>query len=160
MVMIIREREIGGDNITDRRCDAIVLYSRFIPEELMTLMINELPVPLVVMNRQLPKAPDRRTVFCPAGNGAAVTHLLSWDTAISLRITARYAYAYRKGPRQVTAMRWLDYGIRTTLIWSPTVKNLILKVVIPACQEIAARREHPALFCCTDNMAEGLLRTE
>lgn len=84
--------------LVDRCCDAIVLYSRFIPEEKLMEMINELPVPLVVMNRQLPKAPDRCIVFAQQEAAhAAVTHLLDGTPRYRL-YHCTYAYAYRKGP--------------------------------------------------------------
>ncbi|MDD2841061.1 MAG: LacI family DNA-binding transcriptional regulator, partial [Tolumonas sp.] len=70
------EREIAAVNmLIDRCCDAIVLYSRFLPEETLMQLIDESPVPLIVMNRQLPKAPDRCIVFAQQEAAhAAVTH--------------------------------------------------------------------------------------
>jgi len=145
--------------LVDRCCDAIVLYSRFIPEDKLMELIDELPIPLVVMNRQLPKAPERCIVFAQQEAAhAAVTHLLELGHRNIACITARMqtptAQARLQGYRDALA----DYGI-------PYNPNLVAhgQNLIPsgytACQELL-RSGNPfsALFSCTDNMAEGAYR--
>ena len=85
------EREIAAFNmLVDRCCDAIVLYSRFLPEETLMQLIDESPVPLIVMNRQLLKAPERCVVFAQQEAAhAAVTHLLELGHRNIACITAR-----------------------------------------------------------------------
>ena len=154
------EREIAAINmLVDRCCDAIVLYSRFIPEEKLMEIIDELPIPLVVMNRQLPKAPDRCVVFAQREAAhAAVTHLLELGHREIACITARMqtptAQARLQGYRDALA----DYGIQYNPNLVAHGQNLIPSGYT-ACRELLGNgSSFSALFCCTDNMAEGAYR--
>ncbi len=154
------EREIAAINmLVDRRCDAIVLYSRFIPEEKLMEMIDELPVPLVVMNRQLPKAPDRCIVFAQQEAAhAAVTHLLELGHRDIACITARMRTPTAKARLQGYRDALADYGIQYNPNLVAHGENLIPSGYT-ACQELLRNGCHfSALFCCTDNMAEGAYR--
>ena len=154
------EREIAAFNmLVDRCCDAIVLYSRFLPEETLMQLIDESPVPLIVMNRQLLKAPERCVVFAQQEAAhAAVTHLLELGHRNIACITARMrtptARARLQGYRDALA----DYGIEYNPNLVAHGENLIPSGYT-ACQELLrSGNKFSALFSCTDNMAEGAYR--
>lgn len=154
------EREIAAVNmLVDRCCDAIVLYSRYIPEDKLMTMIEELPIPLVVMNRQLPQAPERCIVFAQQEAAhAAVSHLLKLGHRDIACITARMhspsAQARLQGYRDALA----DYGIAYNPDLVVHGQNLIPSGYT-ACRELIENgKKFSALFSCTDNMAEGAYR--
>ncbi|MDD2841629.1 MAG: substrate-binding domain-containing protein, partial [Tolumonas sp.] len=154
------EREIAAVNmLIDRCCDAIVLYSHFLPEETLMQLIDESPVPLIVMNRQLPKAPDRCIVFAQQEAAhAAVTHLLKLGHRNIACITARMRTPTAKARLQGYRDALADYGIEYNPNLVAHGENLIPSGYT-ACQELLrGGNQFSALFSCTDNMAEGAYR--
>ncbi|WON77986.1 LacI family DNA-binding transcriptional regulator [Serratia sp. UGAL515B_01] len=49
--------------LADRRCDAIILYTRFMSENTLMTLLESLAAPLMVINRELPKARERCVFF-------------------------------------------------------------------------------------------------
>jgi DNA-binding LacI/PurR family transcriptional regulator len=49
--------------LADRRCDAIILYTRFMSETALMELVDNLPVPVMVINRDLPQARERCVFF-------------------------------------------------------------------------------------------------
>jgi len=49
--------------LADRRCDAIILYTRFMDEAALMALLDSLPVPMMVINRDLPQARERCVFF-------------------------------------------------------------------------------------------------
>ncbi|MFC0226260.1 LacI family DNA-binding transcriptional regulator [Serratia aquatilis] len=49
--------------LADRRCDAIILYTRFMSEDALMTLLDNLPVPVMVINRELPQARERCVFF-------------------------------------------------------------------------------------------------
>jgi DNA-binding LacI/PurR family transcriptional regulator len=49
--------------LADRRCDAIILYTRFMSESALMDLLDRLPVPIMVINRDLPQARARCVFF-------------------------------------------------------------------------------------------------
>ncbi|MFP1868434.1 LacI family DNA-binding transcriptional regulator [Lonsdalea quercina] len=49
--------------LADRRCDAIILYTRHMSEQELMTLLAESSVPIVVINRDLPQRRDRSVVF-------------------------------------------------------------------------------------------------
>lgn len=49
--------------LADRRCDAIILYTRFMGENALMALLEDLPVPVMVINRDLPQARERCVFF-------------------------------------------------------------------------------------------------
>lgn len=49
--------------LADRRCDAIILYTRFMSESALMELLATLPVPVMVINRDLPQARERCVFF-------------------------------------------------------------------------------------------------
>lgn len=62
----LRERD-AVHLLADRRCDAIVLYSRFMSEAQLTELKAGLAIPLMVINRELPPALGPSVCFEQAG---------------------------------------------------------------------------------------------
>ncbi|WP_039057351.1 LacI family DNA-binding transcriptional regulator [Enterobacter sp. Bisph1] len=58
----VRE-ELAVQMLADRRCDAIILYTRFMSEEAILQLIDATPMPLIVINRQLFQARDKCVFF-------------------------------------------------------------------------------------------------
>lgn len=55
--------ELAVQMLADRRCDAIILYTRFMSEKAIIRLIDETPVPLIVINRELHQAHDKCVFF-------------------------------------------------------------------------------------------------
>lgn len=49
--------------LADRRCDAIILYTRFMSESALMTLLDSLPVPVMIINRDLPQARERCVFF-------------------------------------------------------------------------------------------------
>lgn len=49
--------------LADRRCDAIILYTRFMSESALMALLESLPVPVMVVNRDLPLMRERCVFF-------------------------------------------------------------------------------------------------
>lgn len=49
--------------LADRRCDAIILYTRFMSESALMALLDSLPVPVMIINRDLPQARERCVFF-------------------------------------------------------------------------------------------------
>lgn len=154
------EREIQAiQMLVDRCCDGIILYSRFLTEEKILEIIGDLPIPLMVMNRYLEKAPERTIVFAQKEAAhMAVTHLLKAGHSKIACITARMrtptAQARLQGYQEALA----DYGIPYNPELVAHGQNLIPSGYT-ACRELLDNgSDFTALFCCTDNMAEGAYR--
>lgn len=49
--------------LADRRCDAIILYTRFMSESALMALLDSLSVPVMIINRDLPQARERCVFF-------------------------------------------------------------------------------------------------
>lgn len=49
--------------LADRQCDAIILYTRHMSEKAIMSLINSIAMPLVVINRDVAQARERRVFF-------------------------------------------------------------------------------------------------
>ncbi|RYC40994.1 LacI family DNA-binding transcriptional regulator [Pectobacterium zantedeschiae] len=49
--------------LSDRQCDAIILYTRYMSETDIMTLLNTLTIPIMVMNRDLPQARERCIFF-------------------------------------------------------------------------------------------------
>jgi DNA-binding LacI/PurR family transcriptional regulator len=154
------ERELAAVRmLVDRCCDAIVLYSRFIPEATLVSLIHDLPIPLVVMNRQIHETPERSVVFAQQEAAyLAVSHLIELGHRQIACITARMetptAQARLAGYQAALA----KHGLPQTPSLVVHGQNLIPSGY-SACRTLLERQiQFTALFCCTDTMAEGAYR--
>lgn len=148
------------DLLVDRRCDAIVLYSRFVPDEKLLQLVRELPVPLMVMNRSVPGRPERGAVFAQrAAAHAAVTHLLENGhrriACIASRTHTRTAKERLRGYEQALA----EFGVAPDRALIVAVEDSDIPAGYAACQELLGRGQpFSAVFCLTDRTAEGTYR--
>ncbi len=55
--------ELAVQMLADRRCDAIILYTRFMSENAILQLIDSVPMPLVVINREVVQAHDKCVFF-------------------------------------------------------------------------------------------------
>lgn len=154
----LRERA-AVELLVDRCCDAIILYSRYMPEADLVQLVETLPVPLMVMNRPVPGYPERAVVFDQTGSvTAAMEYLL---------VQGHRRIACISGPqRTLTArarlMAWQQSlqtaGIQAPESWLVEGDNLV-EGGYRACQQLLARGiDFTALFASNDDMAIGALR--
>lgn len=153
-------RELDAINmLVNRRCDAIALYSRNMPDDQLMRLITELPVPLVAMNRSLPQAPERSLYFEQRGAARmAVEYLLRLGHRRIACITPplHRATGALRLEGYYDALRAYGVEIDPALITQGT--NLILSGY-QACSELLERgKQFTALVCFTDMMAEGAYR--
>lgn len=145
--------------LVNRRCDAIILYSRFMPDEQLLRLIRELPVPLIAMNRYLPEAPDRSAIFEQlAAARMAVEYLLKLGHRRIACVAARLDTPTGKERLQgyCDALRAYGVAVDSALITEGT--NLIPSGY-DACKGLLDRGvKFSALVCFTDMMAEGAYR--
>jgi len=145
--------------LVDRCCDAIILYSRYMPEADLVQLVETLPVPLMVMNRPVPGYPERAVVFDQSGSvAAAMEYLLA---------QGHRRIACISGPRptltaQTRLTAWRQAlsaaGIDAPESWLVEGDNLV-EGGYRACQQLLARGiDFTALFASNDDMAIGALR--
>lgn len=154
------ERELAAVRmLVDRCCDAIVLYSRFIPEATLVSLVEELPIPLVVMNRHIEQAPERSIVFAQQEAAfMAVSHLIELGHTDIACITARMETPTAQARLAGYQAALFKHGLRQSPELITHGQNLIPSGYT-ACKTLLDRHVHfTALFCCTDNMAEGAYR--
>ncbi len=148
------------DMLVDRCCDAIVLYSRHMPERELERLLRELPVPLVVMNRKVNGAPERCVLFQQEDAAQqVVAHLLGQGHRRIACITGgaiNYptAQARLQGYRQALQ----DAGLEA----DPALVaegDFLVSGGYQQCKALLASG-HPftALFACNDDMAMGAYR--
>ena len=153
-----RERE-AVELLVDRCCDAIILYSRYMPEAELVALVESLPVPLIVMNRPVPGYPERAVVFDQTGSVlAAMEYLLA---------QGHRRIACISGPQQTLTARsrlaaWQQAlraaGVEPADEWVAEGDNLV-EGGYRACQQLLARGiDFTALFASNDDMAIGAMR--
>ncbi|STQ09527.1 HTH-type transcriptional regulator AscG [Enterobacter cloacae] len=78
------QEEQAVQMLADRKCDAIVLYTRYMSEKAIMKLIHSVQTPLVVINREVSQAPDR-CVFFEQQDAAfkAVDYLINQGTGRS-----------------------------------------------------------------------------
>lgn len=154
------QKEVAAvELLVDRRCDAIILYSRFMSEADLTALTARLPVPLVVMNRPLPDHPERCVVFeQERSTRAAMTHLIAMG---------HKQIACISGPlHTLTARQRLEaYRAALTEAGLPVMAELeaegnnLVDGGYRACRTLLSRKvRFSALFACNDDMAIGAQR--
>ncbi len=153
-----REQE-AVEMLVDRCCDAIILYSRYMPEVALVQLVESLPVPLIVMNRPVPGYPERGVVFDQSGSvAAAMDYLLA---------QGHRRIACIAGPQQTLTARtrlaaWQQalrsVGVEPEAEWIAEGDNLV-DGGYRACQQLLARgTAFTALFASNDDMAIGAMR--
>lgn len=145
--------------LEDRRCDAIVLYSRTMSIEQLQTLKQQLKVPLVVINRELSEPIFHNAVFDQAG-------------AVKMVMDHLIGYGHRKiacitGPSDRPSSKGRFEGFRKSLKQYAIPFNLNLvrnghysfQGGYDACQELIDNRlDFSALVAFNDHMAFGALK--
>ncbi|MDR3438849.1 LacI family DNA-binding transcriptional regulator [Telmatospirillum sp.] len=153
------KRELDAVNmLVDRRCDAIVLYSRHMPDDQLVQLIRELPVPLIAMNRYLQAIPDRSIALAQVSAAHMATEYL-------LNLGHRRIACITRPVHQPTAQARLQGYREALLARGVKVEETMIEEganTIPsgyeACKKLLDRVSFSALVCFTDYMAEGAYR--
>ena len=145
--------------LVDRCCDAIILYSRYMPEADLVQLVETLPVPLMVMNRPVPGYPERAVVFDQTGS---VTAAMDYLLAQGHRRIACISGPQRTLTARARLMAWQQAlaaaDIDVPASWLAEGDNLV-EGGYRACQQLLARGiDFTALFASNDDMAIGALR--
>lgn len=142
--------------LADRHCDAIVLYTRFMSEKTISSLIAALPMPLVIINRDVQSARER-CVFFEQQDAAfqAVDYLISQGhrdiACITVPIHTPTGKARLEGYRQALE----KHGIAPD---ESRIKygDASMTRGYELCQALLSERvTFSALFACNDDMALG-----
>ena len=142
--------------LADRQCDAIVLYTRFMSEENIMSLIDSIPMPLVVINRDVSQARER-CVFFEQQDAAfqAVEYLISQGhrdiACLTVPIHTPTGKARLEGYKNALE----KHGIA----WDPAkIKygDAGMTCGFEKCNELLSEKVlFSALFACNDDMALG-----
>ncbi|PVZ82453.1 LacI family transcriptional regulator [Serratia sp. S1B] len=143
--------------LADRRCDAIILYTRFMSESALMALVETLPV--MVINRDLPRAPER-CVFFEQQQAAykVVDYLIGQGhreiACITGPIDTPTAQARLEGYRQALVQH--DIAFNPTLVAN---SDSSVPGGYHSCQTLLARNTRfTALFANNDDMAIGAMK--
>lgn len=148
--------ELAVQMLADRRCDAIILYTRFMSEKAIIRLIDTTPMPLIVINREVFQAHDK-CVFFEQQDAAfqAVDYLLTQGHHDIACITAPIHTPTGKARLMGYRKALEKHGIR----WDPAkVKygDSSMSRGYELCQELLQEGiTFSALFACNDDMALG-----
>lgn len=145
--------------LADRRCDAIILYTRFTDEAALMALFERLPVPVMVINRDLPLARER-CVFFEQQQAAfdAVTYLIAQGhreiACITGPIATPTAQARLAGYRQALEHHQIAFDAARVAHGDSSVPS-----GYHGCQTLLnARVDFSALFASNDDMAIGAMK--
>lgn len=145
--------------LADRRCDAIILYTRFTDEAALMALFERLPVPLMVINRDLPQARER-CVFFEQQQAAfdAVNYLIAQGhrdiACITGPIDTPTAQARLAGYRQALAHHQIAFDPARVAHGDSSVPS-----GYHGCKTLlATNAAFSALFASNDDMAIGAMK--
>lgn len=145
--------------LADRRCDAIILYTRFTDEAALMALFERLPVPLMVINRDLPQARER-CVFFEQQQAAfdAVNYLIAQGhrdiACITGPIDTPTAQARLAGYRQALAHHQIAFDPARVAHGDSSVPS-----GYHGCRTLLeANAAFSALFASNDDMAIGAMK--
>ncbi|ARD59234.1 LacI family transcriptional regulator [Kosakonia radicincitans DSM 16656] len=151
------EREtLAVQMLADRRCDAIILYTRFMSENSILRLIDETPMPLIVINRELSQAHDK-CVFFEQQDAAfqAVDYLAGLGhreiACITVPIHTPTGKARLMGYRKALEKHGISWDAGRVKYGDATMTR-----GYELCREMLQEGAHfSALFACNDDMALG-----
>ncbi|HEI8868433.1 LacI family DNA-binding transcriptional regulator [Serratia sp. AKBS12] len=145
--------------LADRRCDAIILYTRFMDEAALMALLDSLPVPVMVINRDLPQARER-CVFFEQQQAAfkAVDYLIGQGhreiACITGPIATPTAQARLAGYRQALEQHQIAFDDARVAYGDSSVAG-----GYRGCSALlAAGAAFSALFASNDDMAIGAMK--
>lgn len=148
--------ELAVQMLADRRCDAIILYTRFMSEKAIIRLLDTTPMPLIVINREVFQAHDK-CVFFEQQDAAfqAVDYLVIQGHHDIACITAPIHTPTGKARLMGYRKALEKHGIR----WDPAkVKygDSSMSRGYELCQQLLQESiRFSALFACNDDMALG-----
>lgn len=148
--------ELAVQMLADRRCDAIILYTRFMSKKAILALIDATPMPLIIINRELFQAHDK-CVFFEQQDAAfqAVDYLITQHHRDIACITAPIHTPTGKARLMGYRKALEKHGIR----WDPAkVKygDSTMTRGYELCQQMLQEGvKFSALFACNDDMALG-----
>lgn len=144
--------------LIDRRCDAIILYTRFMEEPALMQLISQHHA-LMVINRDLPQARDRCVFFEQQQAASEVVKYLIKQghrqiACITAPINTPTAQSRLAGYKDALEQNQITYHDSLVTLGDSSVAG-----GYHACCELLARQQpFTALFACNDDMAIGALR--
>ncbi|ELW9439788.1 LacI family DNA-binding transcriptional regulator [Pluralibacter gergoviae] len=142
--------------LADRQCDAIVLYTRFMSEKAIMALIDAVPMPLVVINRDVSQARER-CVFFEQQDAAfqAVEYLISQGhrdiACLTVPIHTPTGKARLAGYRQALEKHGITWDPRRVKYGDAGMTR-----GYELCKELLREKvRFSALFACNDDMALG-----
>ncbi|UBM41659.1 LacI family DNA-binding transcriptional regulator [Hafnia paralvei] len=144
--------------LIDRRCDAIILYTRFMEEPALMQLISQHHA-LMVINRDLPQARDRCVFFEQQQAASEVVKYLITQghrqiACITAPINTPTAQSRLAGYKDALEQNQITYHDSLVTLGDSSVAG-----GYHACCELLARQQpFTALFACNDDMAIGALR--
>jgi len=145
--------------LADRRCDAIILYTRFMSESALMNLLESLPVPIMVINRDLPQARER-CVFFEQQRAAfhAVDYLIRQGhreiACITGPIATPTAQARLAGYQQALDHHEIAFDHARVAYGDSSVQS-----GYQGARSLLARDSgFSALFACNDDMAGGAMK--
>lgn len=150
------QEELAVQMLADRKCDAIVLYTRYMSEKTILKLINSVQTPLVIINREVSQAADR-CVFFEQQDAAfkAVDYLISQGhreiACITVPIHTPTGKARLMGYRKALEKHGIRLDERRIKYGDAGMTR-----GYELCKElIAEKTSFSALFACNDDMALG-----
>jgi len=148
--------ELAVQMLADRRCDAIILYTRFMNEKTLLRLIEETPMPLIAINRELLQAHER-CVFFEQQDAAfqAVEYLVSQGhreiACITVPMHTPTGKARLTGYRNALEKHGIAWDAARVRYGDATMTR-----GYELCHEMLQEKEpFSALFACNDDMALG-----
>lgn len=142
--------------LADRQCDAIILYTRYMSEKAILALADAIPMPLVIINREVALARER-AIFFEQEEAAfqAVDYLISQGHREIACITVP-----GHTPTGKSRLRGYRKALeKNRIAWDPgKVKygDASMTRGYDACHELLAEGiKFSALFACNDDMALG-----
>jgi DNA-binding LacI/PurR family transcriptional regulator len=142
--------------LADRQCDAIILYTRYMSEKAIMALVDSIPMPLVVINRDVAQARDR-CVFFEQQDAAfqAVEYLISQGhrdiACITVPIHTPTGKARLEGYRNALKKNGIPWDAAKVKYGDSSMTR-----GYELCRELLEdNTRFSALFACNDDMALG-----
>ncbi|MGF1874911.1 LacI family transcriptional regulator [Photobacterium frigidiphilum] len=149
--------QLAIESLVERKVDAVILYTRQIPEAVLKQLMNDLSIPLIIINQQVEGFEERCISFnqYEAAQQAA-EYLLS---------KGHKEFACITGPESSINSRLRLQGFQDTLIkhnlqtCTAYHGDYFTQSGYHACNELlASKQSFTAIFAANDNMAMGAIR--
>jgi len=145
--------------LADRRCDAIILYTRFMSDSQLMELLGTLSTPLMVVNRALPDAPERCVYFEQQQSAFEATEFLIKQghhhiACITGPMRTPTAQARLAGYKAALAHHHLPFEPLRVAHGDSSVPS-----GYRGCKTLLESGvSFSALFCCNDDMAIGAMK--